>query len=227
MTPLTRALKAADVEDWVPSLWPSLQISFLGNYLPIVSKERSMLNTQSHDCRDFRPQCAVRVEEVIARAWVCSPPFWAKLTQKWSNFLTSFWCHWPHCRNSDAASTWHGSLLCRLCWPLFRKCADLTSVLIFEQPGLSEVFQNLGSCKRSHLPSVSCSVFQHFLFSLLHHWPGTHSNWTVSPCLWDNKNLHKWFYSPPRTAIRSPPTHTKMERNEWHGGWWLLSKSWM
>lgn len=135
---------------------------------------------------------------------------------------------WPHCGNSDAASTWHGSLLCRLCWPLFGKCADLTSVLIFEQPGLSEVFQNLGSFKRSHLPSVSCSVFQHFLFSLLHHWPGTHSKWTVSPCLWDNKkNLHRWFYSPPRTAIRSPPTHTKMERNEWHGGWWLLSKSWM
>jgi len=112
---LTRVLKAAGVEDWVLSLWPSLSISFLVNYLPIFSKERSILNTQSHDCRDFRPRCAVRVEEVIARAWDCSPPFWAKLTQKWSNFLTSFWCCWPHCGNLDSASTWHGSLLCRLC----------------------------------------------------------------------------------------------------------------
>lgn len=57
-------------------------------------------------------------------------------------------------------------------WLLFSTCSDLTFVLIFKQLGWFEVFQNLGSFERSHLPSVSCSVFQYFLFSVLHHWPG-------------------------------------------------------
>lgn len=67
-------------------------------------------------------------------------------------------------------------------WLLFSKCSDLTFVLIFKQLGWFEVFQNFGSFERSHLPSVSCSVFQYFLFSVLHHWPGTAAGQSLPVC---------------------------------------------
>lgn len=135
--------------------------------------------------------------------------------------------HFPLALNRsqrDLGSLWQDSLLCPLLLaPLWERHRSHFFVLIFKQPGWSEVFQNLGSWERSHLPSVSCSVFQRFLFSVLNHWQGTHSTGqSVAPCLRNNKSLSWQVYYPPRFAIRSPPRHTKMERNWWCWGWAAL-----
>ena len=223
---LTWALKVVDVEDWVLFLWPSLQASFLVNTCQFWVKKEVFL-TPNHMVAEI----SAFSEELELRQSLQerepAPHLLAQINSEWSSFLTSLWCC---CAGASWISYPRDTTPCCACFslPLFSKCTDLTLVLIFKQPGWSEVFQNLGSFERSRLPSVSCSVFHHFLFSLLHHWPGTHSHWTVSPCLWNNKkSLYRRFYSPPRFAIQSPPRHTKMERNEWHGGGRLLSQPWI
>lgn len=81
--------------------------------------------------------------------WEPAPHLLAQINSEWSSFLTSLWrcC----CTVASWISYPRDTTPCCACFslPLFGKCTDLTLVLIFKQPGCSEVFQNLGSFERS------------------------------------------------------------------------------